>query len=348
MTMASFSSELALLIGLGVGVDYALFIVTRYRQALLRGKSREEAIVESLDTSGRAVLFAGMIVCIAMLGMFALGVSFLYGVAVAAAIAVAFTVLAALTLLPALLGRRSGSGAAPPRAARAARGQAARQRRVARGGRGGRTRSEAPGRVRRRRGAGHGRARDPVLLDAARLGRRRHRSRELRPRARPTTCSPRASGRATTGRSSSSREVELRSAGGVHARRGGGRAHPGRGRLDPAHDPAGRDGRPSVAIANVYPNGSPQAASTSDLLTRVRDQVVPTASRGHRPARARRWDHGDLRGLQPDPVEQAAAVHRDRRRAQLPAADGRVPQPADPAHGGGHERCSPPARRSAS
>ena len=61
-------------------------------------------MVESLDTSGRAVMFAGIIVCIAMLGMFALGVSFLYGVAVAAAIAVAFTVLAALTLLPALLG----------------------------------------------------------------------------------------------------------------------------------------------------------------------------------------------------------------------------------------------------
>ena len=93
--MASFSSELALLIGLGVGVDYALFIVTRYRQGLLRGCHARRRSVESLDTSGRAVLFAGMIVCIAMLGMFALGVSFLYGVAVAAAVAVAFTVLAA-------------------------------------------------------------------------------------------------------------------------------------------------------------------------------------------------------------------------------------------------------------
>ena len=102
--MASFSNELSLLIGLGVGVDYALFIVTRYRQGLLRGLSGEEAVVEAIDTSGRAVLFAGMIVCIAMLGMFALGVSFLYGVAIAASIAVAFTVIAALTLLPALLG----------------------------------------------------------------------------------------------------------------------------------------------------------------------------------------------------------------------------------------------------
>src|ERR1700733_764630 len=104
LDIASFSSELALLIGLGVGVDYALFIVTRFRQATLRGVSREDAVVEAIDTSGRAVLFAGMIVVIAMLGMFALGVSFLYGVAVAAAIAVTFTVLAALTLLPALLG----------------------------------------------------------------------------------------------------------------------------------------------------------------------------------------------------------------------------------------------------
>ncbi|MBV9917904.1 MAG: MMPL family transporter [Solirubrobacterales bacterium] len=101
--MASFSGELALLIGLGVGVDYALFILTRYRQSVLRGVAREDAVVEAIDTSGRAVLCAGLIVCIAMLGMFVLGVSFLYGVAVAASIAVAFTVLAALTLLPALL-----------------------------------------------------------------------------------------------------------------------------------------------------------------------------------------------------------------------------------------------------
>ncbi|MDQ6817312.1 MAG: MMPL family transporter, partial [Actinomycetota bacterium] len=102
--MASFSEQLSLLIGLGVGVDYALFILTRYRQGLMRGLSGEDAVIEAVDTSGRAVLFAGMIVCIAMLGMFALGISFLYGVAIAASIAVAFTVLASLTLLPALLG----------------------------------------------------------------------------------------------------------------------------------------------------------------------------------------------------------------------------------------------------
>ena len=102
--MNSFSGQLALLIGLGVGVDYALFIVTRYRQGRLRGLTSEQAVIESLDTSGRAVMFAGIIVCIAMLGMVALGVSFLYGVAIAAAITVWFTMLAALTLTPALLG----------------------------------------------------------------------------------------------------------------------------------------------------------------------------------------------------------------------------------------------------
>jgi RND superfamily putative drug exporter len=60
INMASFSSQLSLLIGLGVGVDYALFIVTRYRQGLQRGKSVEDAIVDAIDTSGRAVMFAGM------------------------------------------------------------------------------------------------------------------------------------------------------------------------------------------------------------------------------------------------------------------------------------------------
>jgi putative drug exporter of the RND superfamily len=87
-----------------VGVDYALFIVTRHRQGLVAGRDVESSIINAVNTSGRAVLFAGIIVCIALLGMFALGVSFLYGLAVAAAIGVALTMVAALTLLPAMLG----------------------------------------------------------------------------------------------------------------------------------------------------------------------------------------------------------------------------------------------------
>jgi putative drug exporter of the RND superfamily len=104
LKMPQFSTTLVLLIGLGVGVDYALFIVTRHRQGLIAGNDVESSIVNAVNTSGRAVLFAGIIVCIALLGMFALGVTFLYGLAVAASIGVAFTMIAALTLLPALLG----------------------------------------------------------------------------------------------------------------------------------------------------------------------------------------------------------------------------------------------------
>ncbi len=104
LKMPQFAPELILLIGLGVGVDYALFIVTRHRQGLVAGMGTEESIINAVNTSGRAVLFAGIIVCIALLGMFALGVSFLYGLAVAASIGVLLTMIAALTLLPALLG----------------------------------------------------------------------------------------------------------------------------------------------------------------------------------------------------------------------------------------------------
>jgi RND superfamily putative drug exporter len=95
---------LGALIGLGVGVDYALFIVTRYRRGLLSGLDPESAAVEALNTSGRAVLFAGGTVCVSLLGLLTLGQGFLDGLAYAAVITVACTVLAAITLLPALFG----------------------------------------------------------------------------------------------------------------------------------------------------------------------------------------------------------------------------------------------------
>ena len=102
--VASFATILGVLIGLGVGVDYALFIVTRHRTGLQGGRSVEDSAANAVNTAGRAVFFAGLTVCIALLGQFALGVSFLYGVAVSAAITVALTMLSSLTLLPALLG----------------------------------------------------------------------------------------------------------------------------------------------------------------------------------------------------------------------------------------------------
>jgi RND superfamily putative drug exporter len=102
-----FSSELAAMIGLGVGIDYALFIVTRFREVYAgpgptKGLVRE-SVVQAMDTAGRAVLFAGCTVVIALLGMMVLGVSFLYGVAISASIGVLLVMLASLTFLPALL-----------------------------------------------------------------------------------------------------------------------------------------------------------------------------------------------------------------------------------------------------
>jgi RND superfamily putative drug exporter len=278
--MASFSGELALLIGLGVGVDYALFIVTRYKQGILRGLTAEEAVVESLDTSGRAVLFAGLIVCIAMLGMFALGVSFLYGVAVAAAIAVLFTVIAALTLLPAMLGffgrlvlRR-------------------RERRPLREGRL-RTSDESAGWA---KWAGWMQKR-PALCAAVAIGL-------LVIIAIPFFSMRLGAADAGSDPASST----TRKAYDLLAK-GFGPGYNGPLQLvaevdSPAQQAAfagvvkavaetpgvvgsqapqifsGAGGHTDVGIANVYPEGSPQDASTSNLLHKVRNDVIPAAEKG--------------------------------------------------------------------
>ncbi|MFB7933604.1 MMPL family transporter [Streptomyces sp. NPDC056039] len=103
MTVADFAPMLGMLIGLGVGIDYALFIVTRHRRGLKRGLSVTEAATNAVATTGRAVVFAGATVCIALLGMLILRLSFLNGVAIAASLTVVLTVAASVTLLPALL-----------------------------------------------------------------------------------------------------------------------------------------------------------------------------------------------------------------------------------------------------
>ncbi|MBK3564064.1 MULTISPECIES: MMPL family transporter [unclassified Streptomyces] len=103
MTVADFAPMLGMLVGLGVGIDYALFIVTRHRRGLKRGLSVTEAVTNAVVTTGRAVVFAGATVCIALLGMLILRLGFLNGVAVAASLTVIFTVAASVTLLPALL-----------------------------------------------------------------------------------------------------------------------------------------------------------------------------------------------------------------------------------------------------
>ncbi|MGA5885924.1 MMPL family transporter [Streptomyces cellulosae] len=103
MTVADFAPMLGMLIGLGVGIDYALFIVTRHRRGLKRGLTVTEAATNAVATTGRAVVFAGATVCIALLGMLILRLNFLNGVAVAASLTVVLTVAASVTLLPALL-----------------------------------------------------------------------------------------------------------------------------------------------------------------------------------------------------------------------------------------------------
>ena len=278
--MNSFSSQLALLIGLGVGVDYALFIVTRYRQGVLSGLTGEQAVIESLDTSGRAVMFAGIIVCFAMLGMFALGVSFLYGVAVAAAITVWFTMLAALTLTPALLGffgtlvlRR-------------------RERRALREGRLARSDESTAwarwaGWLQRRPGAIAAVGVGAMIVIAIPFFSMRLGSAD--------------SGSDPAG-STTRKAYDLMAAGFgpgyngplqlvAQVRDGADRADFTRVKRAVAGTPGvvgsgpvtvipGISGHPDVAVADVYPKGSPQDVSTADLLHTVRGRVVPAATRG--------------------------------------------------------------------
>src|ERR1700730_12323206 len=104
ITVPSFAPYVALMIGLGVGIDYALFIVVRYRTGLHDGLSPEDANVLALTTAGRAVLFAGCTVIISLLGMFMMGIGFIYGLSLGAILAVLMTMLASVTLVPAIMG----------------------------------------------------------------------------------------------------------------------------------------------------------------------------------------------------------------------------------------------------
>ncbi len=104
VTMPDFSAQMTAMIGLGVGIDYALFIVTRYRENLRDGMNPEDSTVEAVDTAGRAVIFAGITVMISLLGLFVIGIEFVRGLAISGATGVLVMMLAAITLLPALLG----------------------------------------------------------------------------------------------------------------------------------------------------------------------------------------------------------------------------------------------------
>jgi len=278
LTIASFSSELALLIGLGVGVDYALFIVTRHRQGLQRGTPAELSIVDAIDTSGRAVMFAGITVCIALLGMFALGVSFLYGVAIAASVAVLLTVVAALTLLPALLGFFG------VRVLRRKERRALAEERL--------TRSDESagwagwaGALRSRPAVIAGTAAALMLLLAVPFFSMRLGSADSGSDPAGTTTRKaydllaKGFGPGYNGPLQLVAQVSGPAQEAAFAKVAAAVANTdGVVQVTPVRVIAGRNGKPGVAIADVYPAGSPQDTSTTNLLHTLRNQVVPAAS----------------------------------------------------------------------
>ena len=186
----STAPTVALMLGLAVGIDYALFIVSRHRQQLDDGMDPAESAGRATGTAGSAVVFAGLTVVIALVGLIVVGIPFLSVMGLAAAGTVAIAVLIALTLLPALLGFAGTARRRPPPPGRRRRDGA------------------ALGAARDRQAAGGDRRRDR----AAGGGRRPRRStwsspcpttapsRRTRPSAAPTTSSPRRSGRGTRGR----------------------------------------------------------------------------------------------------------------------------------------------------
>ena len=201
MDVPDWSTAVASMIGLGVGIDYALLILTRHRAALASGLEPRAAAVEAVTTAGHSVLIAGTTVVISLLGLFLMGLSYLQGVALSASFAVLVTMAASVTLLPALLGFAGTQDrpAADPRH---------------RPQRGRRPRHDARRALEPRRAAAPVGRRDRGRRRAARAGRRRSSAcasasrtpattARRRPPARPTTSCPRASAPAPTARSCS-------------------------------------------------------------------------------------------------------------------------------------------------
>jgi RND superfamily putative drug exporter len=314
----NFSSELAAMIGLGVGIDYSLFIVTRFREAYSTpgptfGDVRE-SVVQAMDTAGRAVLFAGCTVVIALLGMMLLGVDFLYGVAISASIGVLLVMLGSLTLLPALLTFAGGRLVRPSRRARKRGAQATDARQ-------GRNWLRWSGFVQRhswsiatasvlimlviaapatalRLGSsdasndpvhtttykayqllaeGFGKGFNGPLLLVAKVPNPRRQAAAV---GAQTAIPPSSSGKAAV------EELRISIAGGA-----------GVAGVAPAKfNPAG-----NVATISVYPTSSPQEYKTTQLVTRLRDQTIP-------PVASRTGMHVYVGGITAGSVDFAAVL----------------------------------------
>jgi putative drug exporter of the RND superfamily len=299
----NFSSELAAMIGLGVGIDYALFILTRFREAYATPgptfADARESVVQAMDTAGRAVLFAGCTVVIALLGMMLLGVDFLYGVAISASIGVLLVMLASLTLLPALLTFAGKRLARPGRRARARMARVAADGAPAAGGAWLRWSRF----VERRPWAIAGVSALVMLVIAApatalRLGssdasndpagQTTHRAYELLAQgfgqgfngpllvvAKVPSSSGAASSGAASASGASAAGAPSGGKGNVEALRAAIAGTPGVVAVAPAKlNPSGE-----VATITVYPRSSPQAYATTVLVKRLRSSVVPPIAR---------------------------------------------------------------------
>ena len=282
LSINSITPSVAALIGIGVAVDYALFVVTRHRNGLRSGLTPEQSAVTALATSGRAVVFAGATVAIAMLGLLVLNIDFLTGVGLAAAITVAFAVAAATTLLPALFGLLGMRVLSRRERRRIAADQPRHQ----------------PARRRERSGpwlrwATFVQQRPallsvaalavmivlliPALVDPARL---------LRPRQRPgrldhpqglRPARPGIRTRASTDRSLlAGHTTDPASTNAFTALASTLRTTPGVASVTAPPTAPGS----GVSVLDVIPTTSPQSSHTTDLINQLRDHVIPAAEHG--------------------------------------------------------------------
>lgn len=282
LSMASFTSQLCILIGLGVGIDYSLFILTRTRNGMRRGLSVQDAIAVAGGTAGRAVLFAGLTVCVALLGILTVGVATLSGAAIAAAVTVAFVLLGALTLLPALaslagkrlLTRRQRRALAQGKTgfSEASRGWARWASLV----------------QRNRLVCGIAALGIMAALGVPYLSMRQGTADYSVDPTSTTTTTYRGYEMLVHGFGPGfSGPLQLVAP--LHGQAdkatfdtvvaAAGHAHGVVTTVGPEFFPAG-PGHPAVALAEVYPAGSPQAQSTTDLINNLRDAVIPAALHG--------------------------------------------------------------------
>jgi RND superfamily putative drug exporter len=276
----NFSSELAAMIGLGVGIDYALFILTRYREAYATPgptfENPRESVVQALDTAGRAVLFAGTTVVIALLGMMLLGVSFLYGVAISASIGVLLVMLASLTLLPALLTTFGARVARPGRRARRRAAKAQTSTVATTPGEGGMWLRWSKGVQRRPWSIAIVSALVMLLIAAPATALRLGSSDASNDPASQTThrayeLLAEGFGQGFNGPLLVVAKAPANGKGAIEQLRASIAATPGVVAVAPAKlNPAG-----DVATITVYPHSSPQAYATTQLVERLRDDVDP-------------------------------------------------------------------------